>query len=161
AVILKSGGYPIGIAWQAPDIDRPPTPLEAEVLAAIKDAITHFTEAPNSPARIDEKPKESSGFFTADAFSNPDHVHYALKTTAAAMFCYMLYSLLDWPDIHTSFITCYIVSLGTAGETSEKLTLRILGCAVGAAVGIGAIFFVVPWLTSIEALMALVFIGAL
>src|SRR6476659_5917152 len=40
AAILKTGGYPIGIAWQAPDIDRPPTPLEADVLAAIKDAIT-------------------------------------------------------------------------------------------------------------------------
>jgi multidrug resistance protein MdtO len=161
AVILKSGGYPIGIAWQAPDIDRPLTTLEADVLAAIKDAITHFTEAPNSPARIDEKPKESSGFFTADAFSNPDHVHYALKTTAAAMFCYLLYSLLDWPGIHTSFITVYIVSLGTTAETVEKFTLRILGCLVGAAAGYGAIVFLVPSLTSIDQLMAVVFLGAL
>src|SRR6516162_452516 len=72
----------------------------------------------------------------------------------------MLYSLLDWPGIHTSFITCYIVSLGTTAETVEKLTLRIVGCIIGAAVGIGAIVFVVPSLTSIDALMAIVFIGA-
>ena len=161
AVILKSGGYPIGIAWQAPDIDRPLTPLEADVLAAIKDAITHFTEPPNSPSRIEDKPKESSGFFSADAFSNPDHVHYALKTTGAAMFCYLLYSLLDWPGIHTSFITVYIVSLGTTAETVEKFTLRILGTLVGAAVGYGAIVFLIPSLTTITDLMAVVFLGAL
>jgi multidrug resistance protein MdtO len=161
AAILKSGGYPIGIAWQAPDIDRPPAPLGADVLAAIKEAITHFTEAPNSPAPIDEKPKGSSGFFSADAFSNPDHVHYALKTTAAAMFCYLLYSLLDWPGIHTCFITVYIVSLGTTAETVEKFTLRILGTLVGAAAGYGAIVFLIPSLTTIADLMAVVFLGAL
>jgi multidrug resistance protein MdtO len=161
AAILKSGGYPIGIAWQAPDIDRPPAPLGADVLAAIKEAITHFTEAPNSPAPIDEKPKGSSGFFSADAFSNPDHVQYALKTTAAAMFCYLLYSLLDWPGIHTCFITVYIVSLGTTAETVEKFTLRILGTLVGAAAGYGAIVFLIPSLTTIADLMAVVFLGAL
>jgi transposase len=34
-----------------------------------------------------------SGFFLPDAFTNPDHVYYALKTTAAAMFCYTTYAL--------------------------------------------------------------------
>ena len=161
AAILKSGGYPIGIASQAPDIDRPLTRLETDVLAAIKDAITHFTEAPTSPARIDDKPKGSSGFFSADAFSNPDHVHYALKTTAAAMFCYVLYSLLDWPGIHTCFITVYLVSLGTTAETVEKFSLRILGTLVGAAAGYGAIVFLIPSLTTIADLMVVVFLGAL
>ena len=91
-----------------------------------------------------ESAKKSGGFFLPDAFTNPEHVHYALKTTAAAMFCYFLYSLLDWPSIHTSLITCYIVSLGTTAETIEKLSLRILGCLVGAAAGIGAIVYVIP-----------------
>ena len=104
--------------------------------------------------------KKTGGFFANDAFTNSDHVHYALKTTAAAMFCYVLYSLLDWPGIHTSFITCYIVSLSTTAETVEKLTLRILGCLVGAAAGIGAIVFLVPSVTSIDALMAIIFVGA-
>ena len=77
------------------------------------------------------------------------------------MFCYLLYSLLDWPGIHTCFITVYIVSLGTTAETVEKFTLRILGCLVGAAAGYAAIIFLVPSLTSIDQLMALVFLGAL
>ena len=58
------------------------------------------------------------------------------------MFCYCLYVLLDWPGIHTCFITCYIVALGTAAEAVEKLTLRMLGCLLGAAAGIAAIVFV-------------------
>jgi len=77
------------------------------------------------------------------------------------MFCYLLYSLLDWPGIHTCFITVYIVSLGTTAETVEKFTLRILGTLVGAAAGYGAIVFLIPSLTTIADLMAVVFLGAL
>ena len=95
------------------------------------------------------------------AFTNPEYLRYALKTTAAAMFCYVLYSLLDWPGIHTCFITCYIVSLGTTAETVEKFTLRISGCLIGAAAGIAAIVYVIPSLTSIGALLVVVFLGAL
>src|SRR5262249_4824585 len=102
-----------------------------------------------------------AGFFLPDAFTDPKYVRYALKTTAAAMFCYVLYTLLDWPSIHTCFITCYIVSLGTTAETIEKLSLRILGCIVGAAAGIVAIVYVMPSLTSIGALLAVVFLGGL
>ena len=77
------------------------------------------------------------------------------------MFCYSLYSLLNWPTIHTCLITCYIVALGTAAETVEKLSLRILGCILGAAAGIVAIVFLVPELTSIGSLMIVVFLVAL
>ena len=159
AQILLAGGYPVDIGWQPPGKEPLLVPLAEQVLAEIRDAIVQFTSAPDKPAGPEEK-DEAHGFFVKDAFTNPEYVHYAVKTTGAAMFCYVLYSLLDWPGIHTSFITCYIVSLGTTAETVEKLMLRILGCLVGAAAGIGALVFVVPSLTSIDALMVLVFIGA-
>jgi multidrug resistance protein MdtO len=159
--ILRTGGYPVRIGWDPPDMDRAPTPLEADVLGDMKEAIIHFAEAPSSERQVKEAKKEGSGFFVADAFTNPDYIQYALKTTAAAMFCYFLYSLLDWPGIHTCFITCYIVSLGTTAETVEKLTLRISGCLVGAAAGYGVMIFLIPYLTSITALMTVVFAGAL
>jgi multidrug resistance protein MdtO len=79
---------------------------------------------------------------------------------AHAIFCYCLYTLLDWPTIHTCFITCYIVALTTTAEAVEKLVLRVLGCMLGAAAGIAAIVFVMPWLTSIGSLMAIVFTAA-
>jgi multidrug resistance protein MdtO len=159
--ILRTGGYPVRIGWDPPQIERALTPIEADVIGDIKEAIVHFAEAPSSEHRAKEPKKEGGGFFVADAFTNPDYIRYALKATAAAMFCYFLYSLLDWPGIHTSFLTCYIVSLGTTAETVEKLTLRILGCLVGAAAGYGTMIFLIPDLTSITALMVVVFAGAL
>jgi multidrug resistance protein MdtO len=160
AATLSAGSHPIEITWDLPDDRETPTPLAAELLVVIKDAVVRFAERPDTVSGHREAPKEAGGFFVSDAFTNPEHVHYALKTTAAAMFCYVLYSLLDWPGIHTCFITCYIVSLGTTAESVEKLTLRILGCAVGAAAGTAALIFLIPSLTSIGALMIVVFLGA-
>jgi multidrug resistance protein MdtO len=127
----------------------------------MKEALAHFAEAPLPDLPPPPAEKAKAGFFLPDAFTNPEHLHYALKTTAAAMFCYITFTLLDWPGIHTSLITCYIVSLGTTGETVEKLTLRILGCLLGAAAGIAALVFLMPNLTSIGALMAVVFLASL
>jgi multidrug resistance protein MdtO len=168
AVILKGGGYPAEISWNPPEGDAPLSPLAATIAGDIEDAIVRFAEPQSRAARAELETKmattettEKKGFFSEDAFTNPEHVYYALKTTGAAMFCYVLYSLLDWSGIHTCFLTCYIVSLSTTAETVEKLVLRISGCLVGAAAGYGAMILLVPDLTSIGALMIVVFIGAL
>ncbi len=158
AEIIKKGGYPVEITLDAPNSGEPLSPLAARVVDDMRRAITEFAEPLPEKAPPAPKGKEG-GFFVPDAFTNPDHTHYALKATAAAMICYLLYTLLDWPGIHTSFLTCYIVSLGTTAETVEKLSLRIAGCLLGAVIGIGAIVFVIPHLTSIGTLMALVFAG--
>jgi multidrug resistance protein MdtO len=159
--IVRAGGFPVRIGWDPPEMERALTPLEADVLGDIKEAIIHFAEAPSSENRIEAAHKEDGGFFAPDVFSNPDYIQYALKTTAAAMFCYFLYSLLDWPGIHTAFLTCYIVGLGTTAETVEKLTLRIVGCLLGAAAGYGTMIFLIPDLNSITALMVVVCFGTL
>lgn len=158
AAVLRAGGYPMEIAFEADDSGLPP--LAVAVLDDLREAIICFAEPPSDPA---PKPGKApgSGFFLPDAFTNPAHVQYALKTTAAAMFCYGFYTLLDWPGIHTCFITCYIVARSTAAEAVEKVTLRIVGCLLGAAVGITAIVLVTPSLTSIDSLMAVVFAGSL
>ena len=161
ARILDDGGYPVDIEFEgAADGEPSLPPRAAEVFSGVRETLITFAEAaPDTQPPGPEK--KSGGFFLPDAFANPEHVRYALKTTAAAMFCYVLYLLLDWPGIHTIFITCYIVSLGTTAETVEKLTLRILGCLVGAASGIAAIVYLIPSVTSIGALMIVVFFGAL
>lgn len=161
ATILRKGGYPTDVALEDIDGERASSPLAAAVIAEIQAALTHFAEP--FPPELPTVPKEKAagGFFLPDAFTNPIHVQHAIKTTAAAMFCYVVYSLLDWPGIHTCLITCFIVSLGTTAETVEKLTLRILGCLVGAGMGIAAIVFVMPNVTSIGVLMTLIFLVAL
>jgi multidrug resistance protein MdtO len=106
-------------------------------------------------------PLPGSGFFAADAFTNPVHQQYAVKTTAAAMICYLIYTALDWQGIHTALVTCYVAALGTAGETVHKLVLRITGALVGAAMGIFSLIFIVPQLDGIAGLMVLVFLAIL
>ncbi|QIY38729.1 FUSC family protein [Burkholderia cenocepacia] len=183
AAILERGGYPVDVTLALPPADALP-PLARIAATDLQDAITHFAEpgataptvdataeasanatpaaaaaTPEAPAAA-PAPAPHGGFFLPDARTNPDHIRYALKTTAAAIFCYLLYSQLDWSGIHTCVVTCYIVSLGSTAETVEKLTLRIFGCIIGALLGTAALVFVVPALSSVGHLMALVFAGA-
>ncbi|MBB5215360.1 FUSC family protein [Parapusillimonas granuli] len=113
-----------------------------------------------APAR-GHAPASRKGFFFADALSNPAYQHFALRTTAAAVICYLIYTALDWQGIHTAMITCYVAALGSTAETLHKLFLRIIGCLAGAAMGMASIIFVIPHITSIGALMILVFAGVL
>ncbi|MFK4444913.1 multidrug resistance protein MdtO [Caballeronia udeis] len=161
AAILQTGAYPVDIVLLRIDGEAALSPLAAAALAELRAALAGFAQPPPTSLPPQPAAKSARGLFAPDAFTNPVHVHYALKTTAAAMLCYVTYSLLDWPGIHTCLITCYIVSLGTTAETVEKLTLRIVGCLIGAAAGIAAIVFLMPNVTSIGALIVIVFVVAL
>jgi len=132
ASILNAEGYPIEISLPEHYAGVALSPTAAAILAEMKEALTRFAEAPLPDLPPPSPDKAKGGFFLPDAFTNPEHVHYALKTTAAAMFCYITYTLLDWPGIHTCLITCYIVSLGTTGETVEKTYAAHPGLLAGA-----------------------------
>lgn len=155
ASAFDAGGYPTAIQPPSSSHEQ----AEASGAALMHDfgeMIAGFAD----PVAMAAAPTKESGFLLPDAFTNPEHLHYALKTTVAAMACYFLYVLLDWPGIHTCLITCYIVALATTAETVEKLGLRILGCLAGAAFGTAAILWVIPALDSVWALLAVVFAGA-
>ncbi len=109
---------------------------------------------PDIPAHAAQEGK--TGFFLPDAFTNPDHVRFAFKGATAVMICYLTINLLDWPGIHTSMLTCFIVGLTTVGETMQKLSLRIAGCCVGAAAGLLAIVYIMPDTTSITVLLLVI-----
>jgi multidrug resistance protein MdtO len=160
AAILGEGGYPVEIKLESRADEAGLAPIATAALAELRAALSAFAEPPK-PEGSPQAAKPKGGFFLPDAFTNPAHVQYALKTTGAAMFCYVVYLLLDWPGIHTCLITCYIVSLGTAAETVEKQALRFVGCGVGAAAGIAAIVFLMPNVTSIGGLMGVIFLAAL
>ena len=124
------------------------------------DEVTHALVQLATPDNAVETSAPKASFLAADAFTNPVHQQFALKTTAASVICYLVYTALDWQDIHTAMITCYVAALGTAGETVHKLTLRIVGCLIGALMGVLSLIFIVPSLSDIGQLMALV-LGAL
>jgi multidrug resistance protein MdtO len=156
ASIFAAGGYAAKV--DPVEVDDDCTDLAISAVAFLNVGLTQFGEL--RPPQSSEKPKESAGFFSPDAFTNPTHIQFAFKVTAAAMLCYLFYSILSWPGIHTALITCFIVSFGTAAESVEKLTLRILGCLVGAGLGLLVMLKVVPSVTSIESLAVIVFAGA-
>lgn len=130
---------------------------ENDVVEEIKNTLVALA-CPDTEPQL-EHPKTS--FFAADAFTNPVHQRFALKTTIAALICYLIYTALDWQGIHTALITCYVAALGTTGETVHKLVLRIVGCLFGALMGVLAILFIIPHINDIGELMAVVFGGVL
>jgi multidrug resistance protein MdtO len=103
-------------------------------------------------ARGAPAPSAHGGFFVADAFSNPQHAQYALKTTLAVIACYLFFIATDWPSIHTCVITCFYVALGSVAETMHKLTLRLIGCAIGALLSYAVLIFAFPHMTSVGSL---------
>lgn len=91
-----------------------------------------------------------SRFFVPDAFSNPEHVKFALRGCLAASLCYLIYNAKDWPGISTSVTTCFLTALSTIGSSHQKQILRIAGAIVGGLVfGIGAQIFILPNLDSL------------
>ena len=112
-----------------------------------------FLPKPTGPPQHLPKPK---GLFVPDAFTNPAHIRFALKVTLAAMFCYVLYSGIDWFGIHTAFITCIFIALESTGRTLHKGILRAVGCIIGGLLALFSIVFLVPHMETIASLVVLV-----
>jgi multidrug resistance protein MdtO len=108
ARILDDGGYPADIEFEeASDGEQSLPPRAAEVLAGVREALSAFAKGiPDTPSQSEAAP---------DAFTNPEHARYALKTTAAAMFCYVLFSLLDWPGIPGAAQNAYLTLISAMG----------------------------------------------
>jgi multidrug resistance protein MdtO len=100
------------------------------------------------PAPIDDEVREH--YFAPDAFSNPDHIRFALRGMLAASACYVVYTAIDWRGLSTSIATCIITALSTIGASRQKQFLRFTGTVIGGIFfGMGAQIFVLPYLNSI------------
>src|SRR3954451_1150449 len=117
---------------------------------------------PDTPKAAAHRPKPKTSepdgrrLLVADAFTNPAHVRFALKVTFAAMFCYMVYSAIDWSGIHTAFITCTLIALESTEATLYKGALRFVGCLIGGALALFSIVFLMPHMETIASLVVLV-----
>jgi uncharacterized membrane protein YccC len=110
---------------------------------------------PDTPKAAAPRPKPKS-LFVRDAFTNPAHMHFALKVTFAAMFCFIVYQAIDWSGIHTAFITCTFIALESTEATLYKGTLRFVGCLIGGALALFSIVFLMPHMETIASLVVLV-----
>ena len=146
---------PDGAAPEPTNVPDAALPLLAAVsrtTEAIQRILSDQFAAENDDSKVD---KQSNGFLSPDAFTNPEYRHFALKLTLAVMICYFIERFADWPGIHTCMITCFFVSLETVGQSVHKMMLRICGCLAGATVGFAAILFVMPLMNDLGDLLLL------
>ena len=132
---------------------------QSPAVIALLSTLSVLFGAIGRPASAPEKPKADHASrrpFVADAFSNPAHWQFALKTTMAVMISYEIYTLLDWPGMRTAVVTCFFVALSSLGETVHKLVLRLSGAVIGGLIAAVCIVFVLPHLTDIGQLCLLI-----
>jgi len=107
-------------------------------------------------SRGEAPPPPPTAFLVADAWTNPEYARFAFKTSLAVMLCYLFYIGLDWPGIHTCVITCFYVALSSVAETLHKLSLRLMGCLIGALLSYGVILYTFPHIQSIDGLILVI-----
>lgn len=120
---------------------------------ALTVVLTHLLPSADMPKPA--PPQGKKPLFVADALSNAAYSQFAFKVSLAAMSCYVIYSALDWPGIHTAFITCCFISLESTQATLHKARLRLAGCLIGGFLGFLSILYLVPQMESIASLVVL------
>jgi len=93
--------------------------------------------------------QEKGGILAPDAFTNPEHIHFAIKGALASFICYLIFTLAAYPGIYTSVITCVVCSLSTVGASLQKGILRFTGAAVGGVLGVVSLMYIFPQLDSL------------
>jgi len=77
-------------------------------------------------------------------FESSDVTLHALKLTFAATICYIIYNAVTWPGIYTCVVTVLFTGLSSTGAMKQKQLYRILGAAIGGALGIATVSLLYP-----------------
>jgi multidrug resistance protein MdtO len=140
----------VNLPDQAQPSELPLLPEMERTVAMIPHA---FSGSEDSPEQLFLPPLDAEAkqpVFVADAFTNPDHLKFALRGSLATLLAYVVYQSVDWTGLSTSVATCIITALSTIGSSRQKQFLRLGGAILGGFVfGMGAQVFVLPHLDSI------------
>jgi multidrug resistance protein MdtO len=151
---LLSSNAPISM--QTPKIPMPSSLREillelkqyGEVQLPVRGAsIGRSFEQQNSPA---------NSIFLPGALESSAVTLHALKLTLAATICYVIYNAVAWPGIFTCVVTVLFTGLSSTGAMKQKQLYRILGAAIGGALGIATVSVLYPNTDSITALTLIV-----
>ncbi|BDC43977.1 FUSC family protein [Paraburkholderia terrae] len=99
------------------------------------------------------KPAAAEPMVAPDAWTNPAYLRFSLKTLLAVLACYVFYNAVDWQGIHTIMLTCVIVALPSLGASTQRALLRLTGAAIGSALALLMVVFVIPHLDDIAGLL--------
>ncbi|MGF6806148.1 multidrug resistance protein MdtO [Paraburkholderia sp. Clong3] len=123
-------------------------PAAAELQRALR-AFADLTASDVEPG----KPPASEPMLAPDAWTNPAYARFSLKTLLAVLACYVFYNAVDWQGVHTIMLTCVIVALPSLGASAQRALLRVAGAAIGSALALFMVVFVVPHLDDIVGLL--------
>ena len=89
-------------------------------------------------------------FLLPDAWSNPDHLRFALRGCLALVICYVALNALAWQGLNTSLFTVVVTALSSIGSSRQKQLLRVSGALVGGVLfGLGSQVLILPMLDGI------------
>ncbi|MFZ0793365.1 MAG: FUSC family protein, partial [Candidatus Korobacteraceae bacterium] len=140
----------INISGQAEPSDLPLLPEMERTVALIPHAFSGSDSVEDLflPPPLDTEVRQR--LLVPDAFSNPDHLKFAVRGATATMLAYVVYQAVDWTGLSTAVPTCIITALSTIGSSRQKQFLRLGGAIIGGFVfGMGAQIFVLPYLDGI------------
>lgn len=140
----------VEIAGQPEPSDLPLLPEMERTVGLIPHAFSGTENADDVYLPAPLSPEGRAGLFVPDAFSNSDHLKFAIRGTAATLLAYVTYQAINWPGLSTAVATCIITALSTIGASRQKQFLRLGGAIIGGFIfGMGAQVFVLPRLDSI------------
>ncbi len=88
--------------------------------------------------------------FAPDAWTNPDHLNFALRGCLAATVCYVFMNAVDWHGLGSSLFTVVVTATTSIGSSRQRQLLRFSGAMVGGLFfGIGSQILIIPLLDSI------------
>ena len=149
---LKTGQQP-------PLIEATATPSNASLLRELEGMVTLMPRVIQGSISLEafqalsHEPEPEGGFLLPDAFTNPDHLRFALSGCLAGTLCYVVCEGLAWRGpLATSLLTCVLTALSTIGASRQKQLLRVAGTVIGGFIfGLGAQIFILPNVDSITA----------
>jgi multidrug resistance protein MdtO len=119
-------------------------------------ALRAYADLVTSGAAAAGKPPASEPMIAPDAWTNPAYTRFSLKTLLAVLVCYVFYNAVDWQGVHTVMLTCLIVALPSLGASTQRALLRLSGAAVGSALALFTVVFIVPHFDDIVGLLLIV-----
>lgn len=143
-------------ALEMPDRLRSRDPLLVELDTDARSLRFSLTSKGREAASLDRAHPPSPPLLVADAFTNPDHLHFALRGCLAAVICYFLMNAVAWPGLGPSLFTCVVTALTSIGSSRQKQLLRVCGAIVGGVIfGMGSQVFIVPMLDGIAGFLVM------
>ncbi len=130
---------------------NPIDPTLATVVHEISSALTNAQDS--EEGQISEITFIQSSLVKLDAWSNPTYAKFSLRTVLVTMFCYILYTGIQWPGIHTVMLSCIIVAMPSLGTMTHKGINRIVGCMLGSIAALICTVFIIPQLDGIVGLL--------